>query len=289
MSQLQCGLCLSCGAPFAFKSQEMSFFTRVGNLSVLYLNEECRRNPALNSKYENPKFASDMHESHIIHKAHHQAAVRYMTRHHSGDDAPRWPAGTTTIPDQNGPMPYYKNESGKGGAEVAVWVRPTDAQRVRLPRLVQFVGALAGVRRRDTWQNLDETFKICEACNSLMTNLSMSRYLLGCNTVSTNNTSPIIEQGSRPVGSRAANRKGVDPENAFGVWEYGGAITRSPTQTNADPLSPYVAYYLHACLPFQAVAANDAFASPQVWLASPRLSGWHPDLFGRRCVWCTWS
>jgi hypothetical protein len=268
-SQLQCGLCLSCGAPFAFKSQEISFFTRVGNLSVLFLNEECRRNPTLNSKYENPKFASKMQESHIIHRAHHQAAVRYMTKHHSGDDAPKWPVGGGPIPDQNGPMPYFKAETGKTGPEVAVWKRPTDAQRVKLPKLVKFFADFATARARTMDQNLDETFKICEGCNGIMTNLSMSRYLLGCNTVSENNPAPIIEQGSRPVSLRKANAQGVDLPNAFGLWTYDGlgGITRSPTQMSQDPLSPFVAYYLHLCLPYQASAADLPWMTAAVRLA----------------------
>ena len=258
MWRAQCGLCLSCGAPFEPKAGEVSFYNRKANLSILYLNEEYMHNRVIQSNFEKPKFCSVKEESHIVHRSHHGAAVRYMSKFHEGDSNPKYTynaAGVGTLDGsvKNGPMPYYSSETGKSGPCVAVWDKPSADSRVDLSSLLEFAQSYEDDQPVATTQNLDLTFAICKACNSLMTGLAYTRFLIGFATVADKNpNTTIIPAGVTPVHVRAANARNTDLERAMGRWTYARADGESdmPARDASDHIAPFVAYYLHACLPY---------------------------------------
>ena len=257
MWRAQCGLCLSCGAPFEPKAGEVSFYNRRGNLSILYLNEEYKHNRVIQNDFELPKFCSPKQESHIIHKSHHGAAVRYMSKFHEGDTSPSFNfAGDSGRLDdgvKNGPMPYYSSETGKVGPNVAIWTKPGRDLRINLNLLVGFTKDHLDKQPRNVPQNLDLTFAICQACNSLMTGLSYARFLIGFARVADKNANPtIIPAGKMPVIARVADDHNTALERAMGHWTYALASpeVRLPKRDAADPIAPFVAYYLHTCMPY---------------------------------------
>ena len=256
----QCGLCLSCGAPFEPVSGEVSFFNRRANLSILYLNEEFKYNRILQGSFEGSKFCSAREGCHIIHKSHHGAAVRYMSLYHESDSAPKFPANAANgravlvAAAKNGPMPYFMSETGKGGPHVAVWDKPPEDERVGLENLVAFAVDHADEQTANSGQNLDLTFAICKACNSLMTGLSYARFLVGFGSVSDKNeNATIIHAGDTPIKQRVADPKNTDVQHAMGKWDFSknsGSDVALPNHNASDPTAPFVAYYLHACLPY---------------------------------------
>lgn len=267
MGENQCGLCLSCAAPFAFHSQDVSFYDRPGNLSILYLNEKCRHNPVLMERFIDPKLVDVNEKSHVFHESHHGAAIHYMTHHHMGDGAPSLGlvgVGRTKLPTPNGPMPFFTGARASTGPSVAVWTRPDEAQRVDLAPLLSFLVDNRALRPRVMRQNLDLTFQICKGCNSLMTNLAMVGFLVGLGVNARKNAqSPLIHVGDTPIKVRTADAKNViDLKKAFGVWTYASTSPGEPLPdlTKEDPVAPSVGYYLHCCLPFMAAGAASPFA-----------------------------
>lgn len=267
MGDKQCGLCLSCGAPFAFKSQEVSFYDRPGNLSVLYINEKCRENSALRGRlHGDPKFMDEMDKSHVFHESHHQGAIDYMTKHHVGDGAPLpQMAGVAAQKTTNlgGPMPFFTGARKATGAKVATWTRPADEDRIDLAPLRQFIIDRKGGRRRVASQNLNMVLEICKACNALMTNEAMVGFLVGLGVSSKKNEQgPLIGPGRTPINIRDADSKNTnDLEKSYGVWTYvpTDAPALLPQQTGDDPIAPFVAYYLHCCMPFMADPTQSPF------------------------------
>ena len=266
MGENQCGLCLSCAAPFAFHSQDVSFYDRPGNLSILYLNEKCRHHPALMERFIDPKFVDVKEKSHIFHESHHGAAIHYMTHHHTGDAAPAAGVGVgkQRLVAQNGPMPYFTTARTHSGPKVATWIRPAEGQRVDLAPLLKFLVEHRGGRRRLMVQNLDQTFFICKACNSLMTNEAMVEFLVGSGRSGRKNAQvPLIHVGDTPIFVRNADPMNVlNLTKAFGSWFYtpNEDPTLLPVLTGEDPIAPCVGYYLHCCLPFMAAGAASPFA-----------------------------
>jgi hypothetical protein len=259
MGENQCGLCLSCAAPFAFHSQDVSFYDRPGNLSILYLNEKCRHHPALMERFIDPKFVDVKEKSHIFHESHHGAAIHYMTHHHSGDGPPNVSGGAggkQRIATQNGPMPYFTGARASTGPKVATWIRPAEGQRVDLTPLLKFLVEHRDDHRRLMVQNLDLTFFICKGCNALMTNAAMVGFLVGLGVNAKKNAQvPLIHVGDTPIAVRTADPDNViDLTKAFNRWFYtpSDIPTLLPDQTSDDPIAPGVGYYLHCCLPFMA-------------------------------------
>jgi len=76
----QCGLCLSCGAPFLPVGEDMVSYDRLGNISVFYFQKLVRNNHVMQQSIRNPTFCAKGHQSHVLHKTHHKHAVELQVR-----------------------------------------------------------------------------------------------------------------------------------------------------------------------------------------------------------------
>lgn len=261
----QCGLCLSCGAPFLPGTGDVKLFGRRANLSVLYLEDRCNNNENLRRSFNEPKFSGQRHASHMFHSSHHAQALRYMARHHVGDDGPPVPVAGVVIPGMNGAFPFYKSESKHAAPRLASWVRPPAADRVDLSPLLNHILS-ANDNGRDALfsDDMGVMYCICQPCNSLMTQLSYMRYIVGfASTAAKNPHGCIIDDtfhGIQCFPAEPGNVTSLDA--AYGTWRRSrrGATENYPTRTGVeDPAAPHIAYYLHLCLPFTAAAGNDVF------------------------------
>lgn len=275
----QCGLCLSCGAPFLATTANVHLFGRRGNLSILYIEDKCKTNRTLLSAYDDPKFSSDRQQAHMIHGSHHEGALDYMCNHHTTDEGAAAPVAGARIPVANGPLPYYKNASKNNDPCVASWGQPPAGDRVDLHGLWDHItGAhpLSVPRARDLTfaADLGHTYPMCRGCNALMTQLSYMRYIVGfSSTADKNPYGCVIRDDFHGISSYKAKKpRGLSGlTNAYGRWtvdarEIGAPITYPSRAGTEDPVAPHIAYYLHLCQPYQAVPATDPFAVVP-WLA----------------------
>ena len=272
MSGAQCGLCLSCGAPFPPKSDEIVLFNHTGNMSILYIHTQFVENTVLNRVYEKPVFTGVEQKSHIIHGSHHEGALTYMCFHHKGDMAPKKPAPLNSVITGDSCMfPYLKSPTTGQGPQVATWTRPTADKRMNFDPLLQRLLNPTDHIPRDAGgitMSLKLMYPICTPCNSLMTVLSKMRYLLGFTNTANNNPFPcIISIRESPISTQEAVTHKAKVDNAYGNWtlKTGAAVHRLPSREpeNKDTVAPHVAYYLHLCLPHSGVdAALDTFNVP---------------------------
>ena len=260
MAGAQCGLCLSCGAPFLPKQTEVVLYNHTGTMSILYIHTQFVESPALNRTYEKPVLSSISQQSHIIHGSHHEGAVDYMCFHHKGDMAPQKPVPATgAIAGDSCMFPYYKTPTTSAkGPELATWIRPAANKRMDFkPLLDRIVAAREGGLDRDApgvSSSLKEMFPICVPCNSLMTGLGKMRYLMGfTSTANYNSNGCLIPASEHPITVQEADQCSQTLDNAYGAWKLkaGKRARNIPTRTTAasDPLAPHMAYYLHLCLP----------------------------------------
>ena len=272
MAGAQCGLCLSCGAPFLPKQTEVVLYNHTGTMSILYIHTQFVESPTQNRTYVKPVLSSISQQSHVIHGSHHEGAVEYMCFHHKGDCAPKKPIPTTNaIAGDSCMFPYFKTPTAtaKKGPELATWTRPAIDKRMDFKVLLdRIVADREGGHDRDAAgvsSSLKEMFPICVPCNSLMTSLGKMRYLMGfTNTANYNPNGCLIPAGEHPIRAQEANQEGQSVEHAYDTWKLKrGTHSRNiPTRKTAaeDPLAPHVAYYLHLCLPHSGLDdTKDAF------------------------------
>lgn len=254
--QHQCGLCLSCGAPFLPQTTDVDLFRHKANTSVLFLNMEFTGNKDIRRAYEHAKYTGTKDASHLFHDSHHRAALEYMCDHHTGDSDVKWvgPINTGAIVSAgpNGPLPYYRAPTSKTskGPMVATWNRPTRQNRLNFQVLLDGVISAANQTTAGiSLQNYGETQALCRGCNLIMTQENNMNYHLGLARMRRTNEGPIVA-GDR-INQYNANDRRVDQFSAYGVWRKApGAFTRHPDGTPSDDLTPALAYYLHMCLPF---------------------------------------
>jgi hypothetical protein len=277
MSAHQCGLCLSCGVPFFPDVENVQFFNRQGNLSVVFLNTEYVNNPDIRRLYTTPRFATEIDRAHMFHQSHHAAAIQYMCSRHRDDADVGGALGVNqVVPDQrNAPLLYYHAPTSQimRGAEAACWGRPNRRQRLNMRPLLGAVMRAADPTNgnmRPVAQNLDLMYSTCKGCNSIMTQQANFKYLLGCGVAGRSNPhGGIIE--NQPITQYSMNQHRQPLENAYGHWTRAAnpPPVVHPDMTASDSVTPHVAYYLHLCLPFKRQGqAHDAFrtniASQQV-------------------------
>ncbi len=261
MSDQQCGLCLSCGAPFLPEIDQVDFFNREANLSVLFLNTQFKQNPDIQRMYDVPKLCSERQASHMFHRAYHQTALEYMCNRHRHDSDVGMNVGLVpnmVIANQaNAPFLYYYTATGNKGPQAAVWNRPAANRRIDMSPLYNFMINVAGIAHL-TPPQLDVMYDMCAGCNALMTQKSHMRFLLGCRNAGRKNTrGRIIPRDSFFQYNMESRRHSLD--DAYGHWlVQNGAPRRAPRLLKTDSEAPAIAYYLHMCIPFQ-VGANSAF------------------------------
>ena len=266
MTDQQCGLCLSCGAPFLPNIDEVDFFNREGNLSMLFLNTQFKQNPDIQRMYDVPKLCSGRQASHMFHRAYHHTALEYMCERHTDDNpvGPAVPVANAVIVDQaNAPFLYYHTATGNKGPMMARWVQPAQNQRIRM-KLYQYMNRLAP---RNQYflppRQMDMMYDMCLGCNALMTQKSHMRFLLGVRHAGEKNVRGRI----LPIGVFDQHRMeaaGQPLENGYGHWRVQAAFgRRSPLLSKADSDAPAIAYYLHMCLPFQGPGQHAKFQNFQ--------------------------
>lgn len=268
MTQAQCGLCLSCGAPFLPSSKEVSFYNRKGNLSVLYLNAEFENDPELRRLFDKPKFSEPRDMAHIFHVSHHSTAIDYMCNHHTGDESPTMPAAGHALPRRNGPLPYFISPTSNVGPHCAVWARPPEDERLDFSTMLDhIVDSASHVSRhnRDTRRplSIDMTYPMCKGCNAIMTSTANMRYIVGfCATARSNQNGCIIPNDTTPISAAVASKGGGrELKFAYGNWTCPNpaVVSLHPAYDATDAVAPHVAYFLHTCLPFVSDAHPDPF------------------------------
>lgn len=268
MGDSQCGLCLSCGGPFLPEVDDIDFFNRQGNLSILFLNTEFKNSADIRRLYDKAQLVGKRHQAHMFHQSHHATAVNYMCNMHRDDgDVGHGvvPARNAPVPNQvNAPLLYFHSPTSKGdkGGEAAFWTRPARADRLDMSSLLKvIVSASREPTAMVVEQNLELTHLTCDKCNIIMTQLADFRFLLGYNAAGSKNTRGRIIRGT-PI--RQYKMRATTPlPDAFGNWEFlapPANVVQRPTFTDTDSEAPYVAYYLHMCLPFREDGvAHDVF------------------------------
>ncbi len=257
MTDQQCGLCLSCGAPFLPNIDEVDFFNREANLSVLFLNTQFKRNADIVRTYEVPKLCSQRQASHVIHVAYHQTALEYMCNRHTLDNDVGMPPAFAIMPNYvvpsapNAPFLYYHTATGNKGPKAATWARPV--RNVRLD-MTLLLGSMIDVDVNDALAvplQLEQAYDICAGCNALMTQKSHMRYLLGCRNAGAKNTRGALVPRDVFLQYNMESRRHA-LEDGYNHWMVQNVLgRRAPRRNKADSDAPIIAYYLHMCLPFQ--------------------------------------
>ena len=293
MGDQQCGLCLSCGAPFMPDIGEIDFFNRQGNLSVVFLNTEFKRNPEIMRRFERPRFATGKHGAHVFHKSHHATAIKYMCERYDSNantpvgwgSGPARAVGYQVADAQNEPMLFFHAPTSKEAkkARLAVWDAPPAAERLNMkPLWNRIIHASQAATARPVLQNLEETFITCVDCNTLMTQEADFKYLVGFGPAARRNTHGRIIQG-QPVRQYPVNENGHSLENGYGHWtvgNYAANVPARPRQDQDDSEAPHIAYYLHQCLPIPNAANQDPFENR---IADPAMRSSARTLFIELC------
>lgn len=265
MTDQQCGLCLSCGAPFLPEITQVDFFNRQANLSILFLNTEFQENRDIRRMYDYPKLCSERQASHMIHRAYHQTALDYMCNRHTLDSDVGLPLpgglGPRQVHDANNePFLYYHTASTRHGPQGAVWPRPLANTRIDLGPLLAFLRTTNRTGRyvKPVAPSFDVMYDMCAGCNLLMTQKSHMRFILGCRNAGTKNTrGKIIRRDAFNQYNAEAN--GHQLENAYGHWRLQNNARPRPRLIKTDSDAPCIAYYLHMCLPFRIADGQDGF------------------------------
>ena len=267
MGDEQCGLCISCGAPFLPSGDEVAFFNKRGNLSILHLNLEFKRNYDLQRRFVSPKFTNIRNDAHIFHVSHHVTALRHMCYNHQGDAniTPPPPIGNS-IPMMNGPIPFYKTPSKNQNPQLAWWNAPDPIDRIDMIPLLNHIMRIAhtnGDRNANFDEDWDTTYITCGDCNALMTQQAYMAYILGLTASSEMNRYGSIIQGT-PIQIMKADPQGRSLPFGYGNWRRARDqhITQHPSHNQFDSLTPHVAYYLHLCLPAIPMGAADIWNIP---------------------------
>ena len=268
MGDNQCGLCLSCGAPFMPDLSQTEWFNRDANLSILFLNTQFARNPDIMRSFEVPKLCSERQASHMIHRSYHHTALDYMCNRLRGDRNVGTPAamlaGYRIQDTPNNAFLYYHTATGNAGPRAACWPRPPQDQRLNMRPLLRAIQrASMQPEALPIPQSLAQTYDMCAGCNALMTQKSHMRFLLGVRGAGLKNQrGRILQQpGVIQQFDMTAGRNGQTLDRAYGRWrvhQHPHPIT-SPNLVKADSDAPAIAYYLHLCLPFRDVAGADGF------------------------------
>lgn len=264
MGDNQCGLCLSCGAPFMPDLSQTEFFNRDANLSILFLNTQFAHNPDIMRTYDVPKLCSERQASHMIHRSYHHTALDYMCNRLRGDRDVGNPgamvAGYRMQDVANNAFLYYHTATGNVGPRAACWARPPRDQRLNMRPLLRAI-QLASLQPEalPIPQSLAQTYDMCAGCNALMTQKSHMRFLLGVRGAGAKNQrgrilqqAGVIQQFDMTAGRNAPL------DRAYGRWRvhrHPHGIT-SPNLVKADSDAPAIAYYLHLCLPFRNAGAD---------------------------------
>lgn len=273
MGDAQCSLCLSCGAPFLPNGEDAVLDGNVGTSCILFLNARMKTDPGTLRKYNTPSFTSKREAAHVIHEGHHEAALRHMIFHHSGDRTLVLPIRTDNAPIHglNMAMPYYQKSSKSEGPRLAAWIRPAARDRMNLTGLFNTVSDIfndRGINMNLPPTNLGVKYDTCSRCNKIMTQKANFGFWLGCSERGINNIvreALVRRLNEHPITAVWAVTHRVKLPQAHGRWsrknrgDHSADQYHLPGGTDEDALSPHVAYYLHQCLPWQGTPGDEPF------------------------------
>jgi len=224
-------------------SDEYIDFDSVGNLSILYFQKHVRRSEAMMASVVNPLFSSQKFAAHVIHKSHHADALEFMSANREDRDLaelePTDPAGV---------FPFFRSPTTANRQALgAFWGTPSQEQRFKFEELAAFVenAALTSGYVLD----VDQTVDCCRGCNMTMTMEFWFRYHL----YNPANAARLIPADAITVVKM--NVTGRHVRDDWSRWRF--AVNREnytfPSDEwskGRDAMAAAVAYYLHACLPF---------------------------------------
>jgi hypothetical protein len=245
----QCGLCLSCGAPFLPTGEDIVEYDRLGNISVAYFQKLIRNNELLQKTIEKPTFCSKMQQSHITHETYHRHAVEFVTIQAEDGNAV-------------GAFPFMRAPKGKKPkALFAEWEPPTAATVLDFKPLADFISGLP--TRGELAPDLENKPSCCHDCNMVMTmRFWFDFHLTGG---SAGNESKIVPEDSLTVYK--ADTRGAANNNIEGYrhWRKGDRLETYPkrrTSKEEQVIGAALGYYLdHSCRPLNTPGLSDV-ASP---------------------------
>ena len=253
----ECGTCIACGSPPLPFGEDGLFGTKVGNLSILAINRLCSKNDSMLATCDNPRFCPKYDEkeaSHMLHKSHHRWAVEFMTLHRKDENMIHDPFVGIT-----GGFPYELNPTTKNKASlIAVWDKPSRAQRVLHTKLYEFI---SGVDERPFPLDYNLTLPCCKTCNDTMTQRFYFKFHLydGQEAAKSN---PFRLLDNEVIHVFDADTRDHPELQDWTHWvrkfprKYKQPVDRY--QRQKDIMAPAVAYYLHCCLPVD-LGANPDF------------------------------
>lgn len=231
---MQFNLCLSCGVPFLPFEDHLIDVSKLGNLSLMYIQKLVMNSEYAKKKFVHPIFTTKPNNCHMVHVSHHAHALEFMQKRDDVDLQ-------NTLPNHDdGLFPFYRTPGGKNKNPTgAFWVKPT--QRIDFEELFDYVSNMEYVS--DKGLNLRQTFECCEGCNHTMTMKFWFKHILY------NNAQPLIQR--EVISLRKMNTNGLELEHSEN-WRYtlDGVIRTFPRgdEQEDDALGAAVAYYLHMCL-----------------------------------------
>ena len=154
----QCGLCLSCGAPFLPIAEDMINYDSLGNISVFYFQRMVANNRDMKHKIVNPTFTGTIDKSHLIHVSHHRAAIEEIV------DWAQYRRQT------NMSITYKRSPKGKRPVSQKAywtWNVPND-ERINLNPLADYLTKTYFTRKTYS-PNYERTVECCKPCNAVMT------------------------------------------------------------------------------------------------------------------------
>ena len=240
----QCGLCLSCGAPFLPTGEDMVEYDRLGNISVAYFQKMIRNNDLLQKTVEKPTFCAKVQQSHITHQTHHKPAIEIVT-----DEAV---AGNHVTS-----FPFMRNPTGdRPEALFAEWVDPTPETVLDFKPLADFILGLE--THGELTPDLDNKPSCCHDCNMVMTmRFWFDFHLTGG---SGGNASKIVPDNSLTV-FKADLRGAENRIESYPRWHKGGLEDTYPKpqmKKDVQVLGAALGYYLgHSCRPLMTPGLSD--------------------------------
>ena len=237
------GLCLCCGAPWPPIEGDVLDGDTLGNQVINKINKAYIRNEPMGKKFNNPKFGSPEHASHLLHQGHHKWAVQFMaTRRAVRQSVLMGPPS-----DNDGAFPFVRTKRKTVVKELASWPAIDAGQRIDHGDLLATVAAVPDDRPHNI--DWDLTMPCCTACNAVMTMEFWFRYHLYW--TAEKNTGRLI-QGS-PITLRKAVTTGHPRIEESQNWNVGdpiaGTYPKDVHQKAEDIMGPAVAYYVGMCMP----------------------------------------
>lgn len=278
--QMNC--CLGCFGPFE-PSRDAIRRDRVGARALNYIEGQVCMHREEWSCAEEPKLTGQPHDSHIFHGKNTVPALSLffpggeMESKWLGDNTPGYaqsingPGGNGQIPMNMQPNQGWVKIKSQSDWRLVFWRHPQPIPGIdALYLLVE--DCLRNVNNRArVLPNLNSMHRLCEVCNSFMTQGGTTSNLLARINL---HPTPLVPLNA--INRYDLNR--VGPAAAAGVFTVASARTRDPSLANRDTkyfsYQACLAYYIHRCLPPSPIPLNQFAAGPVRLAEQRRRSEW---------------